>query len=308
MKKCISFALFAALIMSLLSPALATDDNVRPGGGSGEYLMTMDAAAFVENDRTYLPVRYVAEPFGIRTSWDSATRTVTLSRGLVTVKLTIGSKTITISESGVTNTVLMDVAPIIRDGRTFLPVRYIADAFGITTMWNSDLQLVKLSESRKSLHFWIGSTDLMVVDGHFLKFHEGNRFSVAYPYTAVLEHSSDTAVSFSFSKLGYGDRLISLTYMPSAGTAFSDKQLSSVVNYLTTDFMTSVTVNYTTFNGEPAILYSVDLLAGGGVYGIALFHGDGLIRFQVVTPEGKWDMIPASKELFDELLPTLTIK
>ena len=308
MKKLISFALFAALTMSILTPALAADDNIRPGGGSGEYLMTMDAAAFVENGRTYLPVRYVAEPFGIRTSWDSASRTVTLSRGLVTVKLTIGSKTITISEQGVTNTVLMDVAPIIKDGRTCLPVRYIADAFGIKTSWSSQLQLVKLSEGRKSLHFWIGNTDLMVVDGYFLKFYEGSMFRVAYPYTAVLVQSSNTAVSFSFSQLGYKDRIISLTYMPSAGTAFSDKQLSSVENYLSTDFMTPVTASYTTFNGEPAVLYSVDMLTGCGVYGIALFHGDGLIRFQVESTEGNWDMIPASKQLFDELLPTLTMK
>lgn len=43
--------------------------------GQGETL-TMDTAAVIVNDRTYAPIRYLAEYFGYTVSWDSTTRTV----------------------------------------------------------------------------------------------------------------------------------------------------------------------------------------------------------------------------------------
>ena len=38
----------------------------------------MDTAAVIVNDRTYAPVRYLAEFFGYRVNWDRETRTVIL--------------------------------------------------------------------------------------------------------------------------------------------------------------------------------------------------------------------------------------
>ena len=38
----------------------------------------MDTAAVIVNDRTYAPVRYLAEYFGYAVGWDAATRTVSL--------------------------------------------------------------------------------------------------------------------------------------------------------------------------------------------------------------------------------------
>lgn len=39
---------------------------------------TLDAPAFVENSRTYLPVRFVSENLGAKVDWDGATQTVTI--------------------------------------------------------------------------------------------------------------------------------------------------------------------------------------------------------------------------------------
>ena len=39
----------------------------------------MDTAAVIISDRTYAPVRYLAEYFGHSVGWDSATRTVRIS-------------------------------------------------------------------------------------------------------------------------------------------------------------------------------------------------------------------------------------
>lgn len=57
----------------------------------------MDAVPFIENGRTYVPVRYLAYVLGVVKEdilWDGKARTVTLKLDNVTLKLTIGNKTL----------------------------------------------------------------------------------------------------------------------------------------------------------------------------------------------------------------------
>ena len=42
--------------------------------------VTLDAPAFIENSRTYLPVRVIAEALGAAVEWDGATSTATLTK------------------------------------------------------------------------------------------------------------------------------------------------------------------------------------------------------------------------------------
>ena len=39
---------------------------------------TLDSPAFIENDRTYVPVRFISEAFGAKVEWDAETQTVTI--------------------------------------------------------------------------------------------------------------------------------------------------------------------------------------------------------------------------------------
>lgn len=39
----------------------------------------LDAAAFIENDRTYMPLRFVAEHLGANVIWDGNAKTVTIT-------------------------------------------------------------------------------------------------------------------------------------------------------------------------------------------------------------------------------------
>ena len=38
-----------------------------------------------------------------------------------------------------------DVAPIIKDGRTMLPVRFVAESLGATVEWNSDARYIRIA-------------------------------------------------------------------------------------------------------------------------------------------------------------------
>lgn len=88
---------------------------------------TIDAAPMIQNDRTYVPFRALAEAFKAEVAYDEATQAVTAKLNGVTVVMTIGSATYTVN--GVEKT--MDVAPFINGSRTMVPVRFAAEAFGI---------------------------------------------------------------------------------------------------------------------------------------------------------------------------------
>ena len=87
----------------------------------------IDAAPIVKNDRTFVPFRALAEAFGAEVAYDEATQAVTAELNGVKVVMTIGSATYTVNGAEKT----MDVAPFINGSRTMVPVRFVAESFGI---------------------------------------------------------------------------------------------------------------------------------------------------------------------------------
>ena len=107
--------------------------------------VTMPVAPYITNSRTQLPVRYVAYACGVPEAnviWNPDNQTVTLlnNNGTV-VQLTIGSTSMLVN--GVA--VVMDVAPEITGGYTFLPARYVANAFNYDAAWEAATQTVTIT-------------------------------------------------------------------------------------------------------------------------------------------------------------------
>ena len=64
--------------MSFSLPLAQTDDwNHQSDQGTA---VKLDAAAFVENGRTYLPLRFVSETLGAQVVWNEAEKTVTITK------------------------------------------------------------------------------------------------------------------------------------------------------------------------------------------------------------------------------------
>ena len=90
----------------------------------------LDAAPINRNNRTMLPVRFLANAFGIVDSgikWDAAARTATLTNESVTIVVTIDAASMTVNGE----TVTLDSPAVIENNRTYLPVRAIANALGV---------------------------------------------------------------------------------------------------------------------------------------------------------------------------------
>ena len=108
------------VVMSIGSSEIVVDGNKA----------AIDAAPVVQNSRTYVPFRALAEAFGAEVAYDEATQAVTATLGSNTVVMTIGSAAYTVNGAEKT----ADVAPYISGGRTMVPVRFAAEAFGSTVI------------------------------------------------------------------------------------------------------------------------------------------------------------------------------
>ena len=109
----------------------------------GTQTITLDTPAYINAENyTELPLRAVSEAFGATVGWDDASRTVTVMMGQRIVSMTIGSKTMFINGTPVQ----MNTAPEITNERTFVPVRDLANALGISKIdWNEASQTVTLN-------------------------------------------------------------------------------------------------------------------------------------------------------------------
>jgi hypothetical protein len=106
--------------------------------------VTMDVAPYIENSRTYLPLRYVANALGVNDDnilWDPTSQKVTIIKGSIVAQFTVGSTTMLLNGASVT----MDTAPEITDGRTCLPVAWVAQALGAQIAWDATAQTATIT-------------------------------------------------------------------------------------------------------------------------------------------------------------------
>ncbi|MEA4973079.1 MAG: copper amine oxidase N-terminal domain-containing protein, partial [Candidatus Metalachnospira sp.] len=110
---------------------------------AGTATVTLDAPAYINAaNYTMLPLRAITEAFGATVNWDDASKTVTIMGGQRIISMTIGSKTMYINGTPVA----MNTAPEITSARTFVPVRDLANALGISNInWTETSGTVTLN-------------------------------------------------------------------------------------------------------------------------------------------------------------------
>ncbi len=97
---------------------------------------------FTENDRTLVPVRFVAESFGGTVTWDETTQKVGIVSGEDTIELIIDQTEMKVNGK----TVVLDVPAQVKNDRTMLPLRAVVEALGKTVFWD-DRGLIVLSNA-----------------------------------------------------------------------------------------------------------------------------------------------------------------
>jgi len=115
-----------------VKPAAPVDTGIKVTV-NGTPVQFADQAPVIVDGRTLLPLRAVFDLLGATIEWDGATQTVYAKRAGVDITLTIGASEIWVNGQPKA----LDVRAQIMNGRTMVPVRAVADAFGCGIGWDA---------------------------------------------------------------------------------------------------------------------------------------------------------------------------
>ena len=95
--------------------------------------ITSDVPPYVKDGRTLAPMRAILEALGMTVSWDGATRTATAVKADINISISINSNIATVNGEQKT----LDVPAEVTNDRTFVPVRFFAEALNMNVDWDN---------------------------------------------------------------------------------------------------------------------------------------------------------------------------
>ncbi len=112
-----------------------------------EEAVETETPPFVLVDRTFVPVRMVAEKFGAQVDWDQDTYSVTITRGSDVIKLSIDDKAVIVN--GEQQTLHDRAVPrlAVFDGqisKTMVPVRFVSETLNYEVDWEQSTRTVSI--------------------------------------------------------------------------------------------------------------------------------------------------------------------
>lgn len=127
-----------SIIMQIDNPIMTVNGveaEIDPGEGT---------IPIIKEGRTLVPIRAIIESIGGEVAWNAETSTATIKCNDDIIVLTVGSITAYINgDEGI-----LDVAPIVLNGRILMPIRFIAEGFGLDTVWNQDDRTITITNNR----------------------------------------------------------------------------------------------------------------------------------------------------------------
>ena len=99
-------------------------------------------APVISNNTTLVPIRIISEELGSRVNWDNTKKRVTIQKGKDVIELYIGSKTAYVNGKAVT----LLTAPIIKQGTTLVPIRFISEQLGAYVEWDHTEKIIMINQ------------------------------------------------------------------------------------------------------------------------------------------------------------------
>ncbi len=137
----------APLVLRLSNdpPKTAPKVNIELTVGSKEMvangeIQTIDVPPVVQDGRTLVPVRFISEALGAPILWDNQTKNATIIRDRNWIDLWVNNQVMV--KNGVAQD--LDVPPLIRKGRTLLPLRAVSQALGVEVHWDAETRKIYL--------------------------------------------------------------------------------------------------------------------------------------------------------------------
>ena len=102
---------------------------------------TLDAAPFIQEGRTMVPVRFVSEQLGGEVTWLEDTRQVKIQDDGQQILLTIDSVQALVGDQEQT----LDSPAVIVSARTFVPLRFVSETLGAQVSWHEETKTITIA-------------------------------------------------------------------------------------------------------------------------------------------------------------------
>jgi hypothetical protein len=112
-----------------------------------DQVQKVDMPAFIYNDRTLLPLRTMFRIFDIVPKWNPKNRSITAEGQNKKIWLQIDNENVKVNEQNMK----IDVPAKIFDNRTYVPVRFISETFGIQPIWDGVKRRVIINTLEKNI-------------------------------------------------------------------------------------------------------------------------------------------------------------
>lgn len=141
MRKMLLLLSFVVLSVSLFVNPLMAAGNINVTV-DGKTVTFPDAKPFIdENSRTLIPLRFVSEALGASVSWNEQKREVSITKDNTKIRVRIGDRNIVVGG----RISAMDTQAIIKESRTFVPLRFVAEALGAKVQWDGNTRTVVIT-------------------------------------------------------------------------------------------------------------------------------------------------------------------
>ena len=106
----------------------------------------LDVAPYIVNGSTLIPLRGLVEEMGAEIAWDGDTKSITLKIPGRTIVLQIWNNLVYVKDNKLGDIMytLLNF-PVIKDSRTFIPVRFVSEQLGYNVAWDGATQTVTIT-------------------------------------------------------------------------------------------------------------------------------------------------------------------
>jgi len=150
--------------------------------------MPMSMAPVIIGSRTYLPIRYVAEPLGATVAFDESDQKITITMGATEIIMWLDNPIVVIDGALSQLDPDPNVTPMLVEGRTVVPVRFVGTALGCEVTWNEALQQVIITKDtgggKKPVvtEPTAGAPKIMLKNGDFYTYNYTTSYTYKVPF------------------------------------------------------------------------------------------------------------------------------
>lgn len=168
--------------------------------------VAFDTPPFVENDRVMVPIRAISESLGATVTWVSKSNMILIETAGSVLVLSIGSDIMYKD----TEPILLSAAPMIKNDRTYVPLRAVSEAFYCTVNWDEAAAQVTIDVAD---NFTDGDVSIqnMHAAGEVEK-ENGEVFSYDVTYLQFLEDDPLSWLNTAFAARADEDYLTALSH------------------------------------------------------------------------------------------------